>query len=247
MQTVTNYEISRLKQLANNNSSDGSSNSKTYEDLLERRRRGEPLQHIEGGVYFFDIYIEVNQDVLIPRPETEFLVEEIINRVKRPKKIIDVGTGSGCIGLALAKYFKDAEVHLTDISAGALLKAEENSKNNNIKASVYKSDLLYDVNDTNFDLVVANLPYIPSEEIQSLPNEILHYEPLLALDGGREGLDYIIQLIENAKTKLRADGLLALEIDSRFGNKVKDLVKNYKGVELVQDLTGRDRYVFATR
>ena len=120
-------------------------------------------------------------------------------------------------------------------------------KNNNIKARVYKSDLLYDVNDTNFDLVVANLPYIPSEEIQSLPNEILHYEPLLALDGGREGLDYIIQLIENAKTKLRADGLLALEIDSRFGNKVKDLVNNYTGVELIQDLTGRDRYVFATR
>ena len=247
MQTINNYEISRLKQLVNNNSSDGSFNSKNYEDFLERRRSGEPLQYIEGEVCFFNINIEVNQDVLIPRPETELLVEEIINRIKRPKKIIDVGTGSGCIGLALAKYFKDVEVHLTDISSVALMTAEKNTKNNNIKARVYKSDLLYDVKDTNFDLVVANLPYIPCDEIQSLPNEILYYEPLLALDGGSEGLDYIIKLVESARSKLRADGLLALEIDSRFGKKVKELVKDYKGVELIEDLTGRDRYVFATR
>ena len=247
MQKITNYEISRLKELSRNNFSEDSSNSATYKKLLERRKGGEPLQYIEEEVFFFNIHIEVNQNVLIPRPETEFLVEEITNKIIRPKKIIDVGTGSGCIGLALGKYFNDAELHLTDISTHALATAKKNSKNNNIKSMIYKSDLLYDVQDSNFDLVVADLPYIPSEEIKDLPNEILHYEPLLALDGGKDGLDYIMQLIDTASSKLQAGGLLALEIDSRFGKKVNELAKGYTDVEIIKDLTGRDRYLFATR
>jgi len=247
MQKITNYEVSRLKELSRSNFAEGGFNSVTYKKLLERRKGGEPLQYIEEEVIFFNIRIEINPNVLIPRPETEFLVEEIINKNIRLKKIIDIGTGSGCIGLALGKYYNDAELHLTDISKLALVTAKRNSKNNNIKSKIYESDLLYGVQDANFDLVVANLPYIPSEEIKDLPNEILNYEPLLALDGGKEGLDYIIQLIETARSKLLAGGLLALEIDSRFGKKAKELAKGYTDIEIIKDLTGRDRYLFARR
>ena len=247
MQVIPDHENSRLKQLASKTSLSKDLDSTLYEALLKRRRSGEPLQYIEEEMSFYNIFIDVNQHVLIPRPETEFFVETIIDKVEEPKKIVDIGTGSGCIGLSLAKHFNNAEVHLTDISLEALNVAEKNSNKNEIDVRIYKSNLLKEVRNNDFDLIVGNLPYIPSNELQELPIEVLNYEPLLALDGGKDGLDLIAKLVKEANNKLTNNGLLALEIDSRFGNKVKKLAKDYTKVEIVNDLTGRDRYVFATK
>ena len=247
MQVIPDYEISRLKNLALATSLSSDLDTNFYEVLLERRKSGEPLQYIEEEVSFYNIQIEVNPNVLIPRPETEFFIEKIIDRAKDPKKIIDVGTGSGCIGLSLAKHFKNVEVHLTDISFEALQVAEKNSNKNKIRVTIYESNLLKGVKDSDFNLIVGNLPYIPSNEVKDLPLEVLNYEPILSLDGGQEGLDCIAKLIKEAKNKLSDDGLLALEIDARSGDKLKELTRDYTNVEIVRDLIGRDRYVFATK
>ena len=247
MQVLPKHEVHRLEQLVRNSSPSKEFDTNLYKSLLQRRYSGEPLQYIEEEVTFYDMSFQVNESVLIPRPETEYFIEKIIDRVYEPKKIIDVGTGSGCIGLSLAKHFTDAEVHLTDISLDALSVAGINSKKNKINVNIYESNLLREVRDNDFDLIVANLPYIPTADIGALPVEVVHYEPLIALDGGEDGLDYIDQLLKQARYKLSATGLLALEIDSRSGDRLIEMTKSYKGVEVITDLAGKDRYVFARK
>ena len=245
MQALPKHEVHRLEQIVKNCSPSKEFDTNLYKSLLQRRYSGEPLQYIEEEVTFYDMSFQVNESVLIPRPETEYFIEKIIDRVYEPKKIIDVGTGSGCIGLSLAKHFTDSEVHLTDISLDALSVAGINSKKNKINVNIYESNLLREVRDNDFDLIVANLPYIPTADIGALPVEVVHYEPLIALDGGEDGLDYIDQLLKQARYKLSATGLLALEIDSRSGGRLIEMTKSYKGVEVITDLAGKDRYVFA--
>ena len=247
MQVLPKHEVHRLEQLVKNSSPSKEFDTNLYRSFLQRRYSGEPLQYIEEEVSFYDMSFQVNESVLIPRPETEYFIEKIIDRVYEPKKIIDVGTGSGCIGLSLAKHFTDAEVHLTDISLDALSVAGINSKKNKINVNIYESNLLREVRDNDFDLIVANLPYIPTADIGALPVEVVHYEPLIALDGGEDGLDYIDQLLKQARYKLSATGLLALEIDSRSGDNLIEMTKSYKGVEVITDLAGKDRYVFARK
>lgn len=247
MEVLPKHEVHRLEQLVRNSSPSKEFDTNLYKSLLQRRYSGEPLQYIEEEVTFYDMSFQVNESVLIPRPETEYFIEKIIDRVYEPKKIIDVGTGSGCIGLSLAKHFTDSEVHLTDISLDALSVAGINSKKNKINVNIYESNLLREVRDNDFDLIVANLPYIPTADIGALPVEVVHYEPLIALDGGEDGLDYIDQLLKQARYKLSATGLLALEIDSRSGGRLIEMTKSYKGVEVITDLAGKDRYVFARK
>tara|TARA_B100000287_G_scaffold81544_1_gene74155 strand:+ start:225 stop:968 length:744 start_codon:yes stop_codon:yes gene_type:complete len=247
MQVLPKHEVHRLEQLVKNSSPSKEFDTNLYRSFLQRRYSGEPLQYIEEEVSFYDMSFQVNESVLIPRPETEYFIEKIIDRVYEPKKIIDVGTGSGCIGLSLAKHFTDSEVHLTDISLDALSVAGINSKKNKINVNIYESNLLREVRDNDFDLIVANLPYIPTADIGALPVEVVHYEPLIALDGGEDGLDYIDQLLKQARYKLSATGLLALEIDSRSGDRLIEMTKSYKGVEVITDLAGKDRYVFARK
>ncbi len=247
MQALPKHEVHRLEQLVKNSSPSKEFDTNLYRSFLQRRYSGEPLQYIEEEVSFYDMSFQVNESVLIPRPETEYFIEKIIDRVYEPKKIIDVGTGSGCIGLSLAKHFTDSEVHLTDISLDALSVAGINSKKNKINVNIYESNLLREVRDNDFDLIVANLPYIPTADIGALPAEVVHYEPLIALDGGEDGLDYIDQLLKQARYKLSATGLLALEIDSRSGDRLIEMTKSYKGVEVITDLAGKDRYVFAKK
>ena len=247
MEVLPKHEVHRLEQLVRNSSPSKEFDTNLYKSLLQRRYSGEPLQYIEEEVTFYDMSFQVNESVLIPRPETEYFIEKIIDRVYEPKKIIDVGTGSGCIGLSLAKHFTDSEVHLTDISLDALSVAGINSKKNKINVNIYESNLLREVRDNDFDLIVANLPYIPTADIGALPVEVVHYEPLIALDGGEDGLDYIDQLLKQARYKLSATGLLALEIDSRSGDRLIEMTKSYKGVEVITDLAGKDRYVFARK
>ena len=245
MHVLPKHEVHRLEQIVKNCSPSKEFDTNLYRSFLQRRYSGEPLQYIEEEVSFYDMSFQVNESVLIPRPETEYFIEKIIDRVYEPKKIIDVGTGSGCIGLSLAKHFTDSEVHLTDISLDALSVAGINSKKNKINVNIYESNLLREVRDNDFDLIVANLPYIPTADIGALPVEVVHYEPLIALDGGEDGLDYIDQLLKQARYKLSATGLLALEIDSRSGGRLIEMTKSYKGVEVITDLAGKDRYVFA--
>ena len=247
MQVLPKHEVHRLEQLVKNSSPSKEFDTNLYRSFLQRRYSGEPLQYIEEEVSFYDMSFQVNESVLIPSPETEYFIEKIIDRAYEPKKIIDVGTGSGCIGLSLAKHFTDSEVHLTDISLDALSVAGINSKKNKINVNIYESNLLREVRDNDFDLIVANLPYIPTADIGALPVEVVHYEPLIALDGGEDGLDYIDQLLKQARYKLSATGLLALEIDSRSGDRLIEMTKSYKGVEVITDLAGKDRYVFARK
>ena len=247
MLAIPEHEIKIIKNLATAAEKHKKFNEKIYNKLIKRRMLGEPIQYIEGKVHFFDLTINVDRSVLIPRPETEYFVEEVIKELKHPKKILDVGTGSGCIGLALKKVYKNSDVHLVDVSRKALTTSKKNAFSNHLEVKVYRSNLLNRVKEKSFDLIIANLPYIPTDDLDDLPFEISKFEPKVALDGGQSGLDKIKKLIYASGPKLKSDGLLALEIDSRQGSQVIKLMKDFREVKLVNDLTGRNRYVFGRK
>lgn len=203
---------------------------KMLEYSLSLRARGFPLQYILGETEFFGLTFKVDEKVFIPRPETEILVESIIEKVKGSYsryelkvKIIDIGTGSGCIAISLAKYFLSAKITALDFSQNALEVAKHNSKLNNVYDEIefIESNLFEELEPTSYDLIVSNPPYICSADIANLQEEI-KYEPRLALDGGRDGLDFYRRIIKNAPKFLKKGGFLFLEIG--FGQR-DDIVK----------------------
>jgi release factor glutamine methyltransferase len=184
---------------------------------------------------------------LIPRPETEFLVELIKNKISSPVKILDVGTGTGCIALMLKKLFPESIVDACDISDEALNLAKENSEINNLEINLFQSDLLSAVEDTDYDVIVANLPYIPTGTLSSLASEVIDHEPLIALDGGDDGLLYINKLINEIEAKDIDNFMLFLEVDTSHASTILNNLSHWKEVELEQDLVERDRYIIAKR
>ena len=214
---------------------------------LARRLNGEPLQYIEEYIPFYSIQINVDQRCLIPRPETEFLIELIKNNSDNPKKILDVGTGTGCIALMLKKLYPESTVDACDISLEALDLAKENAAINNLEINLFQSDLLSDVEEVDYDIIVANLPYIPTETLTSLESEVVDYEPLLALDGGVDGLLYINRLIKEIEEKVIRNLTLFLEVDTSHATTVLNNLSHWKQVELEKDLVERDRYIIAKR
>ena len=219
-----------------------------YSKLLTRRLNHEPIQYIEEFMPFYTVQLKVDERALIPRPETEYLIEIIKNKVVKPKSILDVGTGSGCISLMMKHLYPEAEVKGIDISPFAIQLATENATLNGMNIEFIQSDLLNEVSSSNFDLIIANLPYIPSSEIETLDLEVLNYEPLNALDGGdNDGINIIQNLINQIEDKKYKDFEIFLEIDERFGKKVIELLNNYDNVELIKDLADKDRYVYARR
>lgn len=224
-----------------------------FEVLLKQRLGGKPLQYVLGKTHFFGYKFKINKDVLIPRPETEVLVNEVIELLKEKGslKIVDLGTGCGNIAISLALNLKDAKIYATDISPDALKIAKLNAKLNKVedKITFLCGDLFSPIK-TKFDTLVSNPPYISEEEFSKLSNEIKNFEPKDALLAEEGGLKYIMKIIEQAPHFLNKDGFLALEIGFGQDRKVEELIFNNKSLELIgikKDLSGIPRVVLAKK
>jgi len=247
IQQIPEHELARLREKAKEITGSQSDYHSSYTELLTRRLNGEPLQYIEEYIPFYSIQINVDQRCLIPRPETEFLIELIKNKSDNPKKILDVGTGTGCIALMLKKLYPESTVDACDISLEALDLAKENSEINNLEINLFQSDLLSDVEEVDYDIIVANLPYIPTKTLSSLESEVVDYEPLVALDGGIDGLLYINRLIKEIEENDIRNLTLFLEVDTSHATTILNNLSQWKQVELEKDLVERDRYIIAKR
>ena len=224
-----------------------------FQELLKQRFDRKPLQYILGEAYFFGYKFKVNKDVLIPRPETEGLVNEVIALLKGRNnlKIVDLGTGCGNIAVSLALNLKDVFVLATDISSNALKMAKLNVKLNKVenKISFLCGDLFKPIK-TKVDAIVSNPAYVSEEEFFKLPNEIKNFEPKTALLAEEEGLKYIKEIIKGAPEFLKKGGLLALEIGFGQDKKVKELIDKNNYLELIEikkDLAGVPRVVLAKK
>ena len=247
IRNIPEYELARLREKAKEIKGATTDYEQEYKSLLTRRLNHEPLQYIEEYVPFYTIQLKVDQRCLIPRPETEFLIELIKENTNNPKSILDVGTGSGCIALMMKALYPDSEVSGVDVSQEALSIAIENAQLNSLAVNFYQSDLLENVKTKNVDLIIANLPYIPQDNLDGLDKEVIDYEPLIALNGGVDGLDIISRLIQQIESNDLTNLTLCLEIDSTKSEQTLDLLADWKDVKLLKDLAEKDRYVFATR
>ena len=218
------------------------------EATLERLAGGEPLPYILGHWEFFGLDFSITPDVLIPRPETELLVEEALAWLQAHpgrRKAVDAGTGSGCIAIAVAKLMPDVTVIACDVSEQALRVARRNAVQHGVasRVSFIRSDLLSAMRG-QVDLICANLPYIPTSKLQEL--EVARHEPPLALDGGWDGVELIERLVSQVGMLLASGGLLLLEIEATVGGDVIPLVASafpQAKVELLPDLAGLDRLI----
>lgn len=214
-----------------------------FEDLVEKRGKHMPLEHLTHHTEFMGLPFFVDENVLIPRQDTECLVEEVL-KVCQGKEVLDMCTGSGCIGISLAKMGHCNSVTLADISEKALSVAERNAKENDVEVSICHSDLFENIQG-EFDIIVSNPPYIATAEIDNLMLEVRDYEPKLALDGSGDGLLFYRSIVVESRTFLRQGGELFFEIGYDQGTAVKKEMEA-AGFELVQikkDLAGLDRIV----
>ncbi|HXX41103.1 MAG TPA: peptide chain release factor N(5)-glutamine methyltransferase [Chthoniobacterales bacterium] len=222
---------------------------KQLRDLIKRRSRGEPLQHLLGTVEFCGHVFKIDKRAMVPRPETEQLVELVIAdcETRRPGRIVDIGTGSGIIALSLGKEFPNADILAVDISEDALALARENAERLDLagRISFKKGDLLEEIAE-RFDLIVANLPYLSMQERPSLSREVLH-DPEIALFGGEGGDELIRELINQSPTHLNPGGLLALEIGVGQSDGLETLLrqKNLHDIDTKKDYSGIPRFLFA--
>lgn len=218
---------------------------------IKKLAKGIPLQHITHSQEFMKMTFYVNEDVLIPRPDTEILVEEVIKIAKRinAKKILDLCTGSGAIAISLAKYIEDSQITAVDISDKAISVAKLNAKNNNVENQItfVESDLFKQLSKEKYDIIVSNPPYIKKEIIKSLDKEVQN-EPKIALDGGYDGLDFYRKIISNADEFLKFTGYVCLEIGYDQKEDVLELLKNegkYVDTSCKKDLFDNDRVIIA--
>lgn len=217
--------------------------NKAYE-MACRRKDGEPLQYIVGTAGFMGMEFEVNPYTLIPRQDTETLVEALIERIGEGAEILDIGTGTGCIGISLAKYVKGARVTLLDISEGALETAKCNAERNGVKVRTIQADILSEIPEGKYDLIVSNPPYIESDVIKGLQREVKDFEPVSALDGGKDGLTFYRRITQIAVNMLNEEGILAYEIGFDQGQSVPELMgADFEGIEVIKDYCGNDRAV----
>ena len=228
-----------------------------YYEMINIRNNGYPLQYMLHSQEFMGLDFYVEEGVLIPRPDTETLVEKIINLVKnseyknKPINILDIGTGSGAIALSLAYYIKNSNVTAIDISDTAIKVSNINKKKLNIEnAEIIKGDLFGSLNIKNkkFDIIVSNPPYIEKEEIDKLQIEVAKYEPRLALDGGESGLIYYERIANIVKDIICDKGILSVEIGHNQAEEVSNIFKNtniFDKIEIDNDLYGKTRVVSA--
>ena len=225
-----------------------------FKKLILRRSQREPLPYITGKAWFMSLEFEVSPEVLIPRPETEKLVEVVIELAKTSnlELLADIGTGSGCIAVSLAKYLPHVFIYATDISEKAIEIARANAEKHQVadKINFLKGNLLEPLSKEKFDLIVFNPPYVKTAELKELQPEIKKYEPKKALLGGEEGLDYYQKIIDQAHNYLKNRGCLVFEVGAGQADKVSDLIqetKLYKQPKKVKDYSGIERVVIAQR
>lgn len=218
-----------------------------YGEMLEKRGKRIPLEHITNETEFMGLPFYVDGRVLIPRQDTECLVEEVLPYIKG-KKVLDMCTGSGCIGISLFVCGEPQEVTLADISEDALAVAEENAKRNNAAVTICQSDLFQNI-EGKFDIIVSNPPYIAKKEIAGLMPEVREHDPVLALDGGEDGLDFYRRMIEKASDYLEENGRIFFEIGYDQGEELKKILKlhGFTEVEIKKDLAGLDRIAMGKR
>ncbi|QBA64380.1 peptide chain release factor N(5)-glutamine methyltransferase [Muriicola soli] len=219
---------------------------------LSALKQGQPLQYVLGITYFMDLPIKVNKNVLIPRPETEELVRRIIKDYKDfsgPLRILDIGTGSGCIALSLSKYLPDANIKGIDLSPGALKMAKENARLNELDVEWVESDIrIMNLTQDYYDIIVSNPPYVLDMEKSEMEEHVKEAEPPMALFvPDDKPLVFYEYIVREARKALVEGGAIYLEINQRFGKEVSSLLKdhNFESIELSRDLHGRDRYVKA--
>ena len=214
-----------------------------YCDLVTKRGERIPLQHLTGEQEFMGLDFHVNEHVLIPRQDTECLVERVLPYLDG-KRVLDVCTGSGCIAIAIAKLGKPFIVHGVDISEEALAVARQNATELNASVELFAGDLMTRM-DGQYDVIVSNPPYIPPSVIEGLMPEVRLHEPMLALDGGQDGLEFYRRIAGQAVTRLAPNGRLFLEIGCEQAAAVAEILQKqgYREVQVFQDLAGKDRIV----
>ncbi len=231
--------------------------AQVYQMAVDRRAARIPLQHITGEQEFMGLRFRVNEHVLIPRQDTEILVEEAMRCLSDGMRILDLCTGSGCILLSLLKYSNECEGIGIDISDKALLTARENASALQLDAVFLEGDLFAPLEnyvssktkDRLFDIVVSNPPYIETEEIKVLMPEVREHEPLLALDGGEDGLSFYRKIIQKAPEYMRKGAHLFLEIGCKQGEAVRALMQEagFSQIQILKDYAGLDRVVFGMK
>lgn len=225
------------------------------EALLKQRRKGRPMAYIIGNKEFMGLNFFVKEGVLIPRPDTEVLVEDVIEQAKKIDNplIVDIGTGSGAISVSLAKYIKGSKVYSLDISYDALEVGRINAKNNEVedKITFLKSNVFSAIEDKNikFDIIVSNPPYIRRGDISCLDVDVKDYEPSLALDGGEDGLDFYRKITEDSIKFIKDKGILGYEVGYDQAEDVKNImIKNgYENIRILEDLASIQRVVIGTK
>lgn len=241
------FQLSRAEFLLNQNKISTLEDEIRFFDLIEQRANHIPLQHITGVQEFMGLEFHVSKDVLIPRQDTESLVEEAW-KVSEHKSVIDMCTGSGCIIISLAKLCSLSKAVGVDISEKALSIARKNAKE--LKADVeFIQSNLFDGIQGEFDIVISNPPYIPTKEIETLMPEVKNHEPILALDGSQDGLLFYHQIALEAKDVLKKDGYIFFEIGYNQGQEVKEILQTqgFYDIKIKKDLSGLDRVVIGRR
>ncbi len=214
-----------------------------YIDLLNKRKAGMPFAYIIGEKEFYGHNFKVNQNVLIPRPDTEILTEFAIN--SKPKSLMDICTGSGCIAISVKKALPDTSVAALDISEPALETAKENAALLGADIHFFKADILNEIPNGRYDFIVSNPPYIKSEDIKTLEPDVKDFEPMAALDGGIGGLIFYERIAEIAPYILNNGGILAFELGYDQADDVYHIMKqNFKNIDFIADLSGIKRVIF---
>ena len=218
---------------------------KEFECLIKKRAEHIPLQYITGEQEFMGMTFQVNSNVLIPRQDTETLVEQALKRVKPGMHILDMCTGSGCVLISILKNAPKTTGVGCDVSKQALIVAKENAKRNDVSAEFERSDLFENVID-KFDMIVSNPPYICTDIIPTLMPEVAQFEPLIALDGKEDGLYFYRRIVSESKEYLNESGMLLFEIGYDQGQEVSDMMKEagFSDVCVIKDLARNDRVVY---
>ena len=221
---------------------------KSLDHAVRRLLNQEPLQHILGLVEFYGFTLKTDSRALIPRPETEELVDWVLpeNQTRASLKVLDIGTGTGCIAIALAKFLPKAEVAALDLSEAALQLAGENAKLNHVRVNYHQSNLLNEALPSQYDLIVSNPPYIPMADMAKMAANVLDFEPSLALFvEDEQPIVFYERITKLARHHLKPQGKLYFEIHEDFGPQVIEVLTNsgFQEIELKQDLQGKDRMI----
>jgi len=224
-----------------------------YNKLLKEIIEGKPIQYITNNQEFMKINFFVNENVLIPQPDTEILVEKVLEIVQRnyinEVKILDLCTGSGAIAISLDKNIENKQIYASDISDSAINIAKNNAKNNNSNIVFIKSDLFENIQNYKFDIIVSNPPYIKTKDIKNLSKQVQN-EPNIALDGGDDGLYFYKTIAKHAANNMNKSGFLCLEIGFDQAEQVIEILKkekNYKNIEVIKDLSGNNRCIISQK